>query len=374
MYRYEKRESKLKKVLGTMLLVVSVSAISIYLYNIYINISVKNEPKNSGDAGTAIRLSTETEEKVEISNTLEDVTKCIVGISKIKNNGDAIFEAEATQKLSLGTGIIISDNGYIVTNWHLAGNKYSSCYVTLEDGNVYNGNTVWADSNLDLAIVKISASGLNYLQLGDSDNIKIGEKVYAIGNPIGIEFQRTVTSGIISGLNRTIKIEENNTSNYMEGLIQTDASINEGNSGGPLINENGEVIGINTVKIEMAEGIGFAVPINVIKPVIESFTSTGEFDEAYLGIFAYDKEVIKYLNNNLEFDSGIYIVKIMTDGPVAKTNIKVGDIITKIDGNTVDRMSQLRNYIYRKKPGDTVTLTINRNNKEYNIEVILSKK
>ena len=374
MYRYEKRESKLKKVLGTMLLVVSVSAISIYLYNIYINISVKNEPKNSGDAGTAIRLSTETEEKVEISNTLEDVTKCIVGISKIKNNGDAIFEAEATQKLSLGTGIIISDNGNIVTNWHLAGNKYSSCYVTLEDGNVYNGNTVWADSNLDLAIVKISASGLNYLQLGDSDNIKIGEKVYAIGNPIGIEFQRTVTSGIISGLNRTIKIEENNTSNYMEGLIQTDASINEGNSGGPLINENGEVIGINTVKIEMAEGIGFAVPINVIKPVIESFTSTGEFDEAYLGIFAYDKEVIKYLNNNLEFDSGIYIVKIMTDGPVAKTNIKVGDIITKIDGNTVDRMSQLRNYIYRKKPGDTVTLTINRNNKEYNIEVSLSKK
>ena len=374
MYRYEKRESKLKKVLGTILLVVSVSAISIYLYNIYINISIKNEQKNSGDVGTAIRLSTETEKEVEISNTLEDVTKCIVGISKIKNNGDAIFEAEATEKLSLGTGIIISDNGYIVTNWHLAGNKYSSCYVTLEDGNVYNGNTVWADSNLDLAIVKISASGLNYLQLGDSDNIKIGENVYAIGNPIGIEFQRTVTSGIISGLNRTIKIEENNTSNYMEGLIQTDASINEGNSGGPLINENGEVIGINTVKIEMAEGIGFAVPINVIKPVIESFTSIGEFDEAYLGIFAYDKEVIKYLNNSLEFDSGIYIVKIMTDGPVAKTNIKVGDIITKIDGNTVNRMSQLRNYIYRKKPGDTVTLTINRNNKEYNIEVILSKK
>ena len=168
MYRYEKRESKLKKVLGTMLLVVSVSAISIYLYNIYINISIKNEQKNSGDVGTAIRLSTETEKEVEISNTLEDVTKCIVGISKIKNNGDAIFEAEATEKLSLGTGIIISDNGYIVTNWHLAGNKYSSCYVTLEDGNVYNGNTVWADSNLDLAIVKISASGLNYLQLGDS--------------------------------------------------------------------------------------------------------------------------------------------------------------------------------------------------------------
>lgn len=281
---------------------------------------------------------------------------------------------ELRGNLSLGTGIIIADNGYIVTNWHLAGNKYSSCYITLEDGSVYNGSTVWADSNLDLAIVKISATGLNYLNLGDSENIKIGDSVYAIGNPIGIEFQRTVTSGIISGLNRTIKLEENNTSSYMEGLIQTDASINEGNSGGPLINEKGEVIGINTVKIKSAEGIGFAVPINVIKPVIESFINTGNFEEAYLGIFAYDKEVIKYLNNNLEFDSGIYVVKIMIDGPVVKTNIKIGDIITKIDGNAVNRMSELRNYIYRKKPGDKISLTINRNNKEYNVELNLSKK
>lgn len=256
----------------------------------------------------------------------------------------------------------------------MAGNKYSSCYVTLDDGSIYNGNTVWADSDLDLAIVKISASGLNYLSLGDSDNVKIGDNVYAIGNPIGIEFQRTVTSGIISGLNRTIKIEEENLLSYMEGLIQTDASINEGNSGGPLINENGEVIGINTVKIESAEGIGFATPINTIKPIIESFIDTGEFNEAYLGIFAYDKEVVKYLKNDIEFDSGIYVVQIMKDGPVAKTNIKIGDIITKIDEISVNKMSELRNYIYGKKAGDTVKLTITRNKKEYEVEVILSKK
>lgn len=276
--------------------------------------------------------------------------------------------------LSLGTGIIISDNGYIITNWHLAGNKYSSCYVTLEDGTVYNGSTVWADSSLDLAIVKISASGLNYLSLGDSDNIKIGQNVYAIGNPIGIEFQRTVTSGIISGVNRTIKIEEEDTSSYMEGLIQTDASINKGNSGGPLINSRGEVLGINTVKIESAEGIGFAVPINTIKPIIESFTTKGEFEEAYLGIFAYDKEAIKYLNNGVDFESGIYVVKIMADGPIKKANIKMGDIITKIDGNNVNRMSELRNYIYQKNPGDNIKVTLNRNGKEYNVDIILSKK
>lgn len=374
MYRYEKRESKIKKIFGTILLIIIVSVTSIYLYNIYLNINVENVPNNSYEDGTVIRLAAEDEKEINVTNTLENATKCVVGISKIKNSGDSILKANATESLNLGTGTIISNNGYILTNWHLAGNKYSSCYVTLDDGSIYNGNTVWADSDLDLAIVKISASGLNYLSLGDSDNVKIGDNVYAIGNPIGIEFQRTVTSGIISGLNRTIKIEEENLLSYMEGLIQTDASINEGNSGGPLINENGEVIGINTVKIESAEGIGFATPINTIKPIIESFIDTGEFNEAYLGIFAYDKEVVKYLKNDIEFDSGIYVVQIMKDGPVAKTNIKIGDIITKIDEISVNKMSELRNYIYGKKAGDTVRLTITRNKKEYEVEVILSKK
>lgn len=374
MYRYEKRESKFKKILGTILLIIVVSATSIFLYDMYQKITVESDVKNIEGEGTAVRLSVQNEEEIDISNTLEDTTKCVVGISKLKNNGDSIFTANATRNLSLGTGTIISENGYILTNWHLVGNKYSSCYVTLDDGNIYSGNVIWADEDLDLAIVKINANGLSYLELGDSGNLKIGENVYAIGNPIGIEFQKTVTSGIISGLNRTIKIEDGENPSYMEGLIQTDASINDGNSGGPLINSKGQVIGINSVKIETAEGIGFAIPINIIKPVIESFINTGTFEEAYLGIFAYDKEVIKYLKNNVEFDGGIYVVKVMQDGPVAKTNIKTGDIITKIDGNEVNRMSELRHYIYTKKPGNTVTLTINRNNKEYNIDIILKKR
>lgn len=374
MYRYEKKESKAKKVFGIILLMIAVSAASIYLYKIYCNINIYEAQEPHDTPNTAVRLSAEKQETKEISNTIEDTTKCVVGISKIKNKGDTILETNATNNLNLGTGIIISENGYIITNWHLAGNKYSSCYVTLEDGKVHNGNVVWADPDLDLAIVKISITGSKYLKLGDSDNIKLGQKVYAIGNPIGVEFQRTVTSGIISGINRTIKIEENNTSSYMEGLIQTDASINKGNSGGPLINEDGELIGINSVKIESAEGIGFAVPVNIIKPIIESYANSGDFEEAYLGIFAYDKEVIKYLNNSADFENGIYVVKISKDGPAAKTNLKNGDIITKIDGNNVNRMSELRGYIYRKKPGDTVKLTIDRNNKEYEININLSKK
>lgn len=375
MYRYEKKESKFKYIMCTVLLMIIASVSTLFLYKMYLNINVENNQIPSGSENTAIRLAANQEEtKEDITDTLEKVTKCVVGISKIKNKGDSIFETNATEDLKLGTGAIISENGYIITNWHLAGNKYSSCYVTMEDGNVYNGNTVWADSDLDLAVVKISANNLKYLQLGDSDNIKIGETVYAIGNPIGIEFQRTVTKGIISGLNRTIKIEENKNSSYMEGLIQTDASINQGNSGGPLINERGEVIGINSVKIETAEGIGFAIPINIIKPVVESLTNAEAFEEAYLGIFAYDKEVIKYLNNDVTFNEGIYVVKIAKDGPAAKTNLKTGDVITKINGNSINRMSELRTYIYRKKPGEKVTLTISRNNKELPIEVTLSKK
>ena len=375
MYRYEKKESKFKYIMCTVLLMIIASVSTLFLYKMYLNINVENDQTPNVSDNTAIRLAANSEEKTEdITETLEKVTKCVVGISKIKNKGDSILETTATEDLKLGTGIIISENGYIITNWHLAGNKYSSCYVTMEDGTVYNGNTIWADSDLDLAIVKISANNLKYLQLGDSDNIKIGETVYAIGNPIGIEFQRTVTKGIISGLNRTIKIEEEKNSSYMEGLIQTDASINQGNSGGPLINTKGEVIGINSVKIETAEGIGFAVPINIIKPVVKSLANGGEFEEAYLGIFAYDKEVIKYLNNDVTFNEGIYVVKIAKDGPAAKTNLKTGDVITKIDGNSINRMSELRTYIYRKKPGEKVTLTISRNNKELPIEVTLSKK
>ena len=244
--------------------------------------------------------------------------------------------------------MIVSENGYILTNWHVAGNKYSNCYITLENGKSYNGSVAWADSDLDLAIVKINATGLQYLNLGDSDNVKLGQTTYAIGNPIGVEFQRTVTSGIISGVNRTIKIEEENNESYMEDLVQTDATINPGNSGGPLINTNGEVIGVNTVKINEAEGIGFAVPINIVKPIIESFVTNGNFEEAYLGIFAYDKNVVPYLETGIEFGSGIYVAQINKDGPANTSNLKVGDIVPTTHNRQYEALYKINEIIYTK--------------------------
>lgn len=377
MYEYKKRPSKLRKILIYFILIIIVSALSIFIYDMYVNIDVYPAEQNNENNNT-VRLSNieqlNNKEEQDIANVLEKTIKGVVGISKIKNTGSSIFLNNSTSELGLGTGMIVSDNGYVLTNWHVAGNKYSNCYITLENGNVYSGNVVWADSDLDLAIVKIAATNLDYITLGDSDNIRIGENAYAIGNPIGLEFQRTVTSGIISGVDRTIKIEDENGSSYMEDLIQTDATINPGNSGGPLINSKGEVIGINTVKITEAEGIGFAVPINIIKPVIESFSTNGNFEEAYLGIFAYDKSVIPYLDSNIEFDTGIYVAQILESGPIKNSGLKIGDIITKIDNISINKMSELRNYIYTKKVGDEVELSVLRNKKEYNIKIKLGKK
>ena len=276
-----------------------------------------------------------------------------------------------------GSGIIISEDGYILTNEHVSGAKYSNCYVTLEDGRTFNGNVVWSDYNIDLAIVKIETHKLDYMKLADSDNIYLGQDVFAIGNPVGFEFQRTVTKGIVSGINRTLKIEDNEkpeNNAYMEDLIQTDSTINEGNSGGPLINTEGKIIGINSIKLTSAEGMGFAVPINIVKPILEKLFQNGNFKEAYLGIYGYDKEVIPYLEENLEIDNGIYIAKIVIDGPARGLNLREGDIILKIDNYELNKMNDLKRYIYQKSPGDKVNLQIKRGGNIFEIGVILSEK
>lgn len=162
----------------------------------------------------------------------------------------------------------------------------------------------------------------------------------------------------------------------MTDLIQTDATINPGNSGGPLIYPNGDVLGINTVKISSAEGIGFAIPVNIIKPIIESFKNTGSFEESTIGIYAYDKEVIPYLNSNsnIRFEKGIYVAQITKNGPADHTELREGDIITSIDGTSLHTMNDLRQYIYTKKPNDEVILTITRGKINKEIKIVLGKK
>ena len=338
------------------------------------SISAKDE--NGKDIQNNYEASQYVFEKEETlsSDIIEKAVKSVVGISKLEQNGTSIFLENSESKLGLGSGIIVTDNGYILTNQHVAGNKYSNCNVTLENGKTFDGTVVWADSNIDLAIVKIAGSNLDYISLADSDNIRLAEEVYAIGNPIGIEFQRTVTKGIISGKNRTIKLSDDENSSYMEDLIQTDATINEGNSGGALINSRGELIGVNSVKISDAEGIGFAVPINIVKPIIERLVKEGKFDEAYLGIYGYDKEVIPYLDSSLNIESGVYIAKIMPDGPLNNSGFIGSDIITKVDDTQIYKMNDLKKYIYTKRPGDAVKLIVRRKNEELTLDIKLGNK
>ncbi len=380
MKKNKTKQSKIRDNTKTVIITITVLIFLIitgfYLFNWYINIDIaKNNP--IGDyttSQTSQIVSQIKQEDKTITQVIEEVSNCVVGISKLKENGTSIFLKDGIKQLGLGTGVIVSEDGYILTNEHVSGEKYSKCYITLKNGNDYQANVLWSDSDLDLAIVKINVRGLPYVSLGDSDKIKPGQHVYAIGNPLGFEFQRTVTSGIISAVNRTIKLEENEKVSYMEDLIQTDATINPGNSGGPLIDASGNVIGINGVKITSAEGIGFAIPINVAKPIIEKYQQQGEFEEASLGIYAYDKEVIPYLDNTIKIENGIYVIDVISNGPAAISGIKSKDIITKIDEKPLNKMTELRRYIYTKKPGEEVTLQVIRRGVTMPIKIVLGKK
>lgn len=374
-----KQEKIFTKILVGSIIFILIGILCLYVYITYQNIEI--DDSNYTATKTQSTANAQTVESIQensqtIADVIEETNKKVVGISKLQNLGNTIFSKSQENELGLGTGFIVSENGYIISNAHVAGEKFSRCYVTLENGINYDGKVVWSDSNLDLAVVKIEAKNLPCVVLGDSSKIRVGETVYAIGNPIGYEFRRTVTSGIISAKNRTIKIDENDKSSYMTDLIQTDATINPGNSGGPLIYPNGDIIGINTVKISSAEGIGFAIPINIIKPIIEKFKTTGTFEEATIGIYAYDKEVIPYLNNAkmATFDKGIYVAQITKNGPADNTELKEGDIITNIDNIELNTMNDLREYIYTKSPGDEITLKITKGKVSKEIKITLGNK
>ena len=373
-----KRKSKIKSLFIAIISTGLLIGIVYYLYITYENIEITNDnyiaDKISVSTKYGQTMEMEEEKNKNVADIIENVTKSVCGISKLKTNESSILSMATETELGLGTGIVVSENGYILSNSHVTGEKYSTCYVTIEDRNTYKGTVVWSDTELDVSLTKIVANDLKCAILGSSSEVRVGEIVYAIGNPIGYEFRRTVTSGIISAINRTIKIEENGKNLYMSNLIQTDATINPGNSGGPLIYGNGKVIGINSVKITSAEGIGFAIPIDVVKPVIESFIQKGEFNEATLGIYVYDKCVAQSLKIDTNFSSGIYIAQIIPGSSSDGSGLKIGDIINKIDGIEVNTINDLREYIYTKTPGDQVDLSITRNKKERQVTIILKKK
>ena len=320
---------------------------------------------------------TKTQERVLTSGTVVEVADSIipavVGISTTEITRESMW-SEPIAIQGVGSGVVVHPDGYILTNDHVAGGNPSSISVIFRSGEELEGKTLWSDPTLDLAIVKINATNLTAAPLGSSESLAVGETAIAIGTPLGLQFQHTVTSGIISALNRTVKVPTNRGENFMEDLIQTDASINPGNSGGPLLNIGGEVIGINTIKVTSAEGIGFAIPIDVAKPIIQHFVEVGSFVTPYLGIVGYDREMASYYNRNNYIQEGIYVVELDRKGPAYGAGIRVDDIITMVGDQKVNKMLDLRKTIYSYRVGQSVDIIIIRNGREMTVNMTLVEK
>jgi len=280
---------------------------------------------------------------------------------------------------AVGTGVIVDEAGYILTNSHVVNDgDAKDITVSLYDGSEVTGTVLWNDAALDLAVVKIEAKGLLAAELGDSDTVNIGAYAAAIGNPLGLQFERSISQGIISGLNRkiTVSSESSSSGTTMEGLIQTDATINGGNSGGPLLNSKGQVIGINSAKASNGEGMGFAIPINVAAPIVKQIKETGKFTRAYLGISGIGLEeqsqyTAKQLEEYFGTSKGIYISSVSEDGGADKAGLKKGDIILKLNGVEVGTMNKINQILISRLIGDTVEVTYLREGKEKTVTVSL---
>ncbi|MDK2563593.1 trypsin-like peptidase domain-containing protein [Romboutsia sedimentorum] len=289
----------------------------------------------------------------------------VVGITTTTIDKNNIF-AIPTQSQGVGTGVIVDANGYILTNSHVVSDGQAvDVNVLFNDGSTTKGKVLWNDDKLDLAMVKVDKRGLTPAELGDSDKVRTGDIAIAIGNPLGLEFQKSVTQGIISGLDRTIQTEQSN----MTGLMQTDASINPGNSGGPLLNEKGQVIGINTAKASQAEGLGFAIPVNTVKPIVEQIIKSGNFEKVTLGIKGIDLAIFEAsTGTDLEAEAGVYIAEVMANTPAQKAGIQTGDVIVKVGDDNVTTMSDLNKSLYKYSVGDKSQIVINRGGKEIKVE------
>lgn len=307
-------------------------------------------PQTQTPVQTQSQVAAASSEMHDTIYAANKVMPAVVGISTIKNQKKFIGQK---QTKGVGSGVIVDKDGYILTNNHVADINSKNIIVYLYDGREVNGKTVWADPLLDLAIVKIDENNLNAADLGEPDIEKVGEIVIAIGNPLGLNFERTVTAGIISAKNRTIQISD---TEFMEDLIQTDASINPGNSGGPLVNTDGQVIGINTIKVETAEGIGFAVPVSIMKPILASIKEKGDFKTPIIGIKGFDRQIAGYFNYNIT--CGIYVYSVDAKGSADEAGVKEGDIILSVNGTEVNTMLSLKQAFYTSGVGSTVKIRI----------------
>ena len=294
----------------------------------------------------------------------EIYVKCIpsvVSITSVSRSGS-----------SSGTGVIISQDGYIVTNHHVIENG-EQITARLTDERVCTAQLVGADKTSDLAVLQINAEGLTGAEFGDSDSLRVGDSVVAIGDPLGVEYRGTMTDGIVSAINRNV-----NVNGRPMNLIQTNAALNSGNSGGPLINSCGQVIGINTIKIGAftdsagVEGLGFAIPSTTVKDIVEQIISQGYVSgRPWLGISG--ESISLFYQRYYRLPSGMYISSVATNSNAAKAGITEGDVLISVDGNKIRSQSDLDTLLYHYSAGDTVTIVIYRGGYTMQADIVLEE-
>lgn len=300
-----------------------------------------------------------------LADVVDLVMPAVVGINR--HLQVSRFGEQSLQEVESGSGVIISSDGYIVTNQHVIENA-GKITVVIPDKGRFEAELIGSDALTDLALLRIEASGLTDMLIGDSDKVRVGETVFAIGNPLGY-FQQSVTAGIISAVGRQVQVPG---SEYVYTFIQTDALVNPGNSGGPLVNLKGEIIGINTAKIALTgvEGIGLAIPSNTLKRVIDDLWEHGRVIRPHLGVIIDDW--IDY--SGLEPEKGVLIVDVAPDSAADRVGLVPGDIIVSINGHDVLYLAQLFDRLFSYYPGDIITITYFRDSIRAEVFVTLGER
>lgn len=313
------------------------------------------QSNTSSKASTLEQLAKKDGSEMSIVDIANKVGPAVCGIT-VSQQIQSFFGTQLAE--GSGSGIIISEDGYIVTNQHVIEDA-DTVKVILSTGQEYEGTVVGQDVSTDLAVVKIDETGLPVAELGYSSELEVGELAIAIGNPLGQEFAGSLTVGVISALNRTVSLEDRTYT-----LIQTDAAINSGNSGGALVNSLGQVVGINSLKVSSAEGLGFAIPIDIAKPIIEELITNGSVTgRPVIGVSL--REIDEGTSEQYNVPQGLYVVYVTEFGAAEKAGIRQADVIIEADGQKVSTVAELNAIKNQKKAGDKLTLKIKRAKDNY---------
>lgn len=378
--------SKFKKIFGIFFVILYL--VAIYLFGVFSGPRVVTQSKGffvgikdkivllfkkdeSNSRFTNLIKSEVVVEESAIIDVVDRVSPAVVSVV-VKTYDFDVFTGPLTSESGIGTGFIIDAKGLIITNSHVVDNPEGEYSVVLKDGSTYDVAKVHLDRTLDIALLEINAQDLPTVTLGDSDNLKVGQKAIAIGNALG-RFQNTVTVGVVSGIGREVRASSGvgGTTTLYESVIQTDAALNPGNSGGPLLNSVGQVIGISVATTPGADNISFAIPVNTLKPLLETFFKEGRLVRPFLGVNYI--MITKEISQLRRLPEGAYISRVYDDTPASKATLKRGDIILSINDIELSSDNSLGMVLSKLKIGDEVRMKVDRDSSILELKTVLAE-